>query len=178
MYAGHLYNAVRQEKLLNTRWDDMELLFMLHENFFVGDRPQTPEAYLKRFVLSLEAAASKFAKKKHSAQIEETKRVPIGLKELAPVARMFHQSYCETGARTDLAPEDLETILSTGMWEKNEEESAEMSAAADGQDLCVFARSEKLSKEQCHCCCCFTSPQLLQALRNSLGAEALESSFD
>ena len=178
MYAGHLYNAVRQEKLLNTQWDDMELLFMLHENFFVGDRPQTPEAYLKRFVLSLGAAASTFARKKRSAQIEESKRGPVGLKNLAPVARMFHQRYCETGARTDLAPEDLETILSTGVWEENEEESAEMSAAADGQDLCPFARSEKPSMEQRHRRRRFTTPQLLQALRNSLGAEALEFSFD
>ena len=178
MYAGHLYNAVRQEKLLDTQWDDMELLFMLHENFFVGDRPQTPEAYLKRFVLNLGASASTFAKKKRSAQIEESKRGPIGLKELAPVAQMFHQRYCQTGARTDLAPEDLETILSKGMWEENEEESAEMSTAADGQDLRVFARSEKPSKEQRQRRRRFTSPQLLQALRNSLGAEALEFSFD
>ena len=173
MYTGHLYNAVRQEKLLNTQWDDMELLFMLHENFFVGDRPQTPEAYLKRFVLSLGASASTFAKKKRSAQIEESKRGPIGLKELAPVARMFHQRYCEMGARTDLAREDLEIILSKGMWEENEEESAEMSAAADGQDLRVFARSEKPHQRRR-----FTTPELLQALRNSLGAEALEFSFD
>lgn len=177
MYAGHLYNAVRQEKLLNTRWDDMELLFVLHENFFVGGRPKTPDDYLKRFVLSLGASASTFAKNKRNQQMGESKRGPRSLTELAPVARMFHQRYCETGARTDLAPEDLETILSKGMWEENEEESAEMSAA-DGQDLRVFARSEQPSKEQRHRRRRFTPPQLLRALRNSLGAEALEFSFD
>ncbi|EYE92270.1 uncharacterized protein EURHEDRAFT_415694 [Aspergillus ruber CBS 135680] len=177
MYAGHLYNAVRQEKLLNIRWDDMELLFMLHENFFVGGRPRTPDDYLKRFVLSLGASASTFAKNKRNQQIRESKRGPRGLTELAPVARMFHQRYCKTGARTDLAPNDLEEILSKGMWEENEEESAEISAA-NGQDLRVFARSKQPSKEQRHRRRRFTPPQLLQALRNSLGAEALEFSFD
>lgn len=169
MYAGHLYNAVHQEKLINTRWDDMELLFVLHENFFVGDRPKTPDDYLKRLVLSLGASASTFAKNKRNQQIGKSKRGPRCLTELAPIARMFHQRYCETGARTDLAPEDLETILSKGMWEENEEESAEMSAA-DGQDFRVFARSKKPSKEQRYRRRRFTPPKLLQALRNSLGA--------
>lgn len=64
------------------------------------------------------------------------------------------------------------------MWEESAEESAEMSAAADDQDLRVFARSEKPSKKQRHQRRRFTTPELLQALRNSLGAEALEFSFD
>lgn len=40
MYAGHLYNALRQENLLKTRWDDMELVMALHRNFFIGGGPK------------------------------------------------------------------------------------------------------------------------------------------
>lgn len=154
MYAGHLYNAVRQEKLLNTQWDHMELLFMLQDNSFVGDRPQAPGEYLKRFVLRMGASASTFAKNKRKQKIEESKKGPRVLEELAPVSRMSQERYCNTGTRTDIAPEDLETILSKGIWEEKEEESAEMSAA-DGRDLRVFAQSKQPSKEQRHRRRCF-----------------------
>lgn len=157
MYAGHLYNAVRQEKLLNTQWDHMKL-FMLQDNFFVVDRPQAPDKYLKRFVLSLGASASTFAKNKRKQKIEESKKGSRVLEELAPISRMFQERYCKTGTRADIAPEDLETILSEGMWEGKEEESAEM-PAADGRDLRVFAQNKQPSKEQCHRRRCFTHPR-------------------
>ena len=42
LYAGHLYNAVRQEGIITKPWKDMEILFAMHgeERIFVGDRPK------------------------------------------------------------------------------------------------------------------------------------------
>ena len=55
MYAGHLYNAVRQEKLLAEPWTDMELLIAQQtpEAFFVGNSPKEPCQYLECFLLSM-----------------------------------------------------------------------------------------------------------------------------
>jgi hypothetical protein len=61
-YTYHLYNAVRQEKLLTKEWKDMEVVFGLQGHIFVGDRPKNPEEYLKQFTLSLGYSATAFAK--------------------------------------------------------------------------------------------------------------------
>jgi len=45
MCTAHLYNAVRQEKLLQSIWKDMELVLLLQDddNMFVGNRPKKAE---------------------------------------------------------------------------------------------------------------------------------------
>lgn len=87
MYCAHLYNAVRQEKLLHRRWKDIELIMKLQEgNIFVGDPPKTPEDYLKRFALSMGYSASAFARNKRprGSLLEASKTGPRGMQELAP----------------------------------------------------------------------------------------------
>lgn len=53
MYSAHLYNAVRQEGLVESIWKDMEMVLLLQgdDKMFVGDRPKNTEDYLKRFNL-------------------------------------------------------------------------------------------------------------------------------
>lgn len=175
IYAGPLYNAVRQEKLLKTQWEDMELVMMLHDTFFISNRPNTPEDYLKRFALGMGLSALELAKNKRSGggQLGQSKRGPKGLTELAPVAQMFKDCYCHSAGRSDLTTEDLEKILSQGMWEEEEDKSK--AASKDRGIVRVYAQNKPTEREQLQRCHCLTTPQqLLQALQNSLHGEALE----
>jgi len=71
LYASHLYNAARQEKLLLKSWTDLELLIALHspERFFVGDCPKSLEEYLERFLLSMGYSATAFASNRRSSAL-------------------------------------------------------------------------------------------------------------
>ena len=173
IYAGHLYNAVLQENHLNHWWHDMELLFMLHCNFFIGERPTTPDDYLKRCFLSGGVSASEFAKdrRKKGGRMRKSKAVRKGLTELAPVARMFRERYC--GETSSLTTDDLEKIVSAGMWKEKEED-----IAANGGCFRTFARNKPMSKKQWQQHRRLTPPQLLLTLRDALDGEALEFRFD
>lgn len=46
LYSARLYNAVRQEKLLEAQWKDMELLLRLQSDVYLGERSTNPEEYL------------------------------------------------------------------------------------------------------------------------------------
>ncbi|KAI5306217.1 hypothetical protein KEM56_001807 [Ascosphaera pollenicola] len=187
-YMGHLYNALRHEKMLQKQWTDMEILFTFHKDFFVGKQPTTADEYMTRHALSMGSTASAFAKNKranNTGRIEQSSRGPRVLQFLAPVSSMFYDRYCEAGARTDLNKADLETILSEGMWDVNDDESKGMNAAAArrgdfGSDFKVFARSEasaastkkRLRKAR------YTYSDYLLALRNCVMAESFEFSFN
>ncbi|TVY35480.1 hypothetical protein LSUB1_G004598 [Lachnellula subtilissima] len=59
----HLYNACLAERLLKNPWMDMEGIINVHtpKRIFVGDRPHTPQEYLKRFMLVMGYSASTFS---------------------------------------------------------------------------------------------------------------------
>ncbi|TVY20665.1 hypothetical protein LARI1_G001186 [Lachnellula arida] len=59
----HLYNACLAERLLDNPWMDMEAVIITHtaKRIFVGDRPHTPQEYLKRFMLVMGYSASTFS---------------------------------------------------------------------------------------------------------------------
>jgi len=96
MYTGHLYNAVRQEKLLEKPWKDMELLISLQstETMFVGGPPKELEDYLKVFALSMGYSATNFARNRRANVPSASARGPRGLKDLCAVANMFTGRYC------------------------------------------------------------------------------------
>ncbi|KAI9927114.1 hypothetical protein AWENTII_010965 [Aspergillus wentii] len=154
LYTGYLYNAVLQEKLLTKEWKDMELLITLHDNFFVGDRPETPEESLKRFVLSMGGSVSEFSKNKrgrggHNAPALSRKG-PRGLTPRAPVSLMFMDRFCHGSRRSDLSVQDLEEILSKGMWEEIPEETADAKKkerSGDDSDVRVFGRSRPMTRK-------------------------------
>jgi hypothetical protein len=127
MYTGHLYNAVRREKLLNKGWADMDLVMAMQGpgSFFVGDRPDTPEDYLKKFALSMGYSASAFAKNKRKGQLEASKKGPRGLSYLAPVYFMFKERYSEAPGRMELTLQDVEKILDASGWEEDTEDNSE-----------------------------------------------------
>lgn len=96
LYAGHLYNAARQEKLLPKTWTDLELLITLHspEMFFVGDCPKNLEEYLKRFLLSMGYSATAFASNRRKRALAPSARGPRRLTELCKVGALFAGRYC------------------------------------------------------------------------------------
>jgi hypothetical protein len=171
MYTGHLYNAVRREKLLNKGWTDMDLIMAMQgqESFFVGARPDTPEDYLKRFALSMGYSASAFAKNKRRGRLEASKKGPRGLSCLAPVYFMFKERYGEVPGRIELTLQDVEKILDASGWEEDTEDN--------GEDMLVLTK-KKSAKKRWDARRELSATQLLEHLQNALMGEKLEISFD
>lgn len=172
MYAGHLYHAVRQEKLLNRPWADMELVMGMQqpESFFVGGFPNTPDDYLKKYALAMGVSASVFAKNKRKGPLEASKKGPKGLSQLAPVNFMFKDRYCDASGRIDLTAHDVENILAASDWE-------EENADGENKDTLVMT-SDKADQKRWKAERRLSTTQLLRNLRNALQAESLEFTFN
>lgn len=113
LYCAHLYNAVRQEKLLTDVWPDMNLALFMHktEDMFVGDLPKSCSDYFSRFCLAMGYSASNFAKNKRPGRPAASKSGPRALNDLAPVSNKFKARFCYDDERGDLLPSDVEAIL-------------------------------------------------------------------
>lgn len=134
--TGHLYNALRQEKLLDREWKDMEMLLRYQKKIFVGDPPTTPEDYLKNFCLRLGCSVSTFAKDRRKNQLPKpSKRLSLGLVELAPVSRMFKDRY-RTITPKHFTLQALAKILSQSNWVDDSKE--------DGTELFFALRRENI----------------------------------
>jgi hypothetical protein len=87
MACTHLYNAVQREKMLELQWRDMDFIIGLQgsRTFFVGEAPNNPEDYEKRFALALGISAANFAAKSDRKKkgIIQSKR-PAGLETTRP----------------------------------------------------------------------------------------------
>lgn len=114
LYTAHLYNAVRQEKLLVRNWKDMDLALMLHrtQDMFIGALPTTIDDYLKRFSLAMGYSAASFASNRRPKKgVIASKAGPRGLNSLSPVSNMFRRRFIEDDSTTRFSPEDVETVL-------------------------------------------------------------------
>jgi hypothetical protein len=178
MYAGHLYHAVRNEKLLSQQWRDMELVTFLQgpENFFVGDVPRTAEEYLKEFCLSMGYSAAAFAKNRRKGRLEASNKGPKGLVELAPVAQMFKDRYCHGSGRVDLTVQDLKKILDASSWE--EEVGEDNGTANVDENTLVISRNQAPKNRSWEVHQQLPVTRLLESLRNALQGETLEFTFD
>ncbi len=113
LYTAHLYNALRQEKLLSNTWPDMDLVLLMHrtQDMFIGDFPKTVEDYAKRFSLAMGYSATMLAKNGRGSGVKASKAGPRCLNELSPISRMFMARYCRNEGRTNLSPDDIDIIL-------------------------------------------------------------------
>ena len=113
LYSAHLYNALRQERLITNAWPDMDLALLMHktEDMFVGDFPKAAFDYFKRFSLAMGYSASNFVKNRRHDGIVASRSGPRKLNQLSPVCRMFKARYCSGENRTSLSPDDVNTIL-------------------------------------------------------------------
>ncbi|KAL1977948.1 hypothetical protein VTN31DRAFT_807 [Thermomyces dupontii] len=181
LYTYHLYNALRQEKLLQVQWKDMEVFEMLHgDQIFPGGPPRTPEDYPKRFCLSMGYSATAFARdRRNPTRLEASKKGRMGFQELAPVMRIFKDRFCLGTGQRDLTKAELDKILSASNWEL-------MTGGAEGQeDILEFERKGKHTvtaksdseKKRLAESSRVEMTDLLRNLRNALQVEMLEFSF-
>lgn len=75
MAAAHLYNAVRQDEILEILWPDMDLLIrhQTEEKVFLGQAPTTPDMMYKRHCLIEGTSVQVFAqnRRKYKMSLEE-----------------------------------------------------------------------------------------------------------
>ena len=175
MFAGHLYNAVRQEKLLGIQWNVMEYLMLLHKNFFVGDRPTNAQDYCKRFRLACGASAVEFAKYKRKKEgVQLSKRGQMEFSILAPVFLTFIGRYCCIECTFELSTKDLERILTQN------EGKIQKTPHQKQHTKCSHLLRKSISNEQGQrqSYARLTYRDLLEGIRSSLDSEVSKFSFD
>ena len=175
MYAGHLYNASRQEKFLSKAWKDMEMLVALQsaEKFFVGDPPKDLEGYLKRFLLSMGYSATAFASNRRRGAAIASTRGPRGLSELCAAGALFKGRYCQNDHTVTWTPETIKPIIEAKMEDDSDNKDSEKKAtkvktAASGS---LIRKPKRNSKS-------IPTTDFLEDLASSLHAETLELSID
>lgn len=200
MCTNHLYHAVRQETLLASEWADMELLIRLHDvkMLFVGDKPTTPEEYVKKYLLSLGASATSFLKDKRGQPLMSSDSAPAVLSLLVPVSQIFKTRCCsDNPTEPDLQWQDVEKILTKSSGRPNShrkrsqpqthedpnalQRNASPSARSRAPELGTTddpkasATDESEHWQNPHA---LTALQLLQSLRTALASETLALTFD
>ena len=175
MYASHLYNATRQEKLLPKSWKDMELLIALQstERLFVGNTPKDLDAYLKRFLLSMGYSSTAFASNRRSTTPLASTRGPRGLSTLCTAGALFYGRYCTNEESVTWTTESMQPIIEAKMENDSDNEGPEkksnkIKTAASG----TLIRRPKRSKGS------MPTTDFLLDLANALHAETLELSVD
>lgn len=187
MYAGHLYNAVRQEKLISAPWKDMELLLALQgdQKFFTADRPKALDEYLKRFALCMGYSATLMAKNRRKNAPVASAKGPRGLSELGAFSQLCAGRYCNNDLKVAWTRESITPIIESKI-DDSEDEDEKSPDAIQGQPRIGKSRKQK-PKATSTGTLIRTSkligPDLsiadfLELLANSLHAETLEISFD
>ena len=175
MYAGHLYNATRQEKVLLKAWKDMELLIALQspEKLFVGEPPKDLEGYLKRFLLSMGYSATAFASNRRRSAAIASARGPRGLSELCAAGTLFKGRYCQNDHTVTWTLDSIKPIIEAKMENDSDNEDSEktptkVKTAASGS----LIRKPKRNRKS------IPTTDFLEDLANALHAETVELSFD
>lgn len=164
LYAYHFYNALKQERLIEHEWKDMELFKKLHgESVFPGGPPTTPHDYFKRYSLSMGYSASSFARnRRQTSRPEASKKGPKGFEPSTPVMETFRERFCHGSGQSNLTKQDLERILAESKWvnEKNSQRKGKkrQSLEAHGQQS--------------------QAPDSLLLLRNAIQAEHVAFTFE
>ena len=175
MYAGHLYNATRQEKFLPKMWKDMEMLIALQgpEKFFVGDAPRDPEGYLKRFCLSMGYSATAFARNRRNGAALASARGPRGLSPLCPIGALFAGRYCRNEDNVTWTPDTMKPIREAKVYDDNDDEKSDtISTKVKAAVSSSLIRKPERSGES------IRTTDFLEDLANVLDAEAFELSID
>ncbi|KAM0797735.1 hypothetical protein BDR22DRAFT_431292 [Usnea florida] len=174
MYASHLYNATRQEKLLPKMWRDMEMLIALQspEQLFIGGAPKDPEGYLKRFCLSMGYSATAFARNRRKGAPIASARGPRGLSPLCPVGALFNGRYCRNDDNVTWTQDTLKPIMEAKVDYDSDEDLKENNTRVKTSASGSLIRKPKRSGES------IPTTDFLEDLANGLHAETLELSID
>ncbi|KAI9715458.1 MAG: hypothetical protein M1812_005934 [Candelaria pacifica] len=130
--CAHLYNALRQERLVSSAWTDMDLALLMHESkdIFVGDFPKTIIDYSKRINIALGTSIVMSARNRRNTGFKNSKAGRRVLNNISPVSEVFWSRYRGTEGRAPLSPNDVETILTKTIGDQyNGSSESEMSPA-------------------------------------------------
>ena len=116
-YCAHLYNAARQEKMLESPWQGMEATIARHkpDGIFIGELPTKPEDYLKRIFLCMGISATNWARDRRSASAlrARLRQGPRTLSGKYPLSKTFDRRYLEKGVGVSNGPSPAETFTSS-----------------------------------------------------------------
>lgn len=176
MATSHLYNSLRQGKVLRTRWDDMESIISMHgaEKLFIGSLPTTFIDCFKRCIIACGLSASVFARNPRSRDSKITTGKQRKLNTLASASWTFKKRFCDFDGRTDLSPEDVLTSLHKSLL-MNSVESARLPSKVSVDSilrlLCFQIHAETFEVTfnhfEMHVTCWKLLRQLDHSLRNS-----------
>ncbi|KAF5554903.1 hypothetical protein FNAPI_6295 [Fusarium napiforme] len=114
---AHLENAISEEGLTKTWWLDMETLFG-DEAFYIGGKPHTRSAYVKRFMLQVGFSASTLSKNRRKGNkigLENFSRAgPRFLKTRALIHKSLQDRYHRNANRMNWTMETISEVLSRG----------------------------------------------------------------
>lgn len=188
LYTGHLYNAVRQEKLLRRLWKDMELAIMLQspEMFFVGNSPSSLEEYDRRFMLTIGISATAFASNRRKNTSVASTKGPRSLKELGPVWKLFGGRYCNNDRDVAFTSESIKPIIESKLDDDDEDgdsdsttkSGARLVAIQRGASKTKTATSGSLLRKRKRDPSSIQALDFLEDITNALHAEGFELSLD
>ncbi|THY50224.1 hypothetical protein D6C97_07087 [Aureobasidium pullulans] len=174
MYSAHLYNAARQQKLVNGIWKDMELALLLQGNdrMFIGDRPKQPEDYLKRFNLCMGYSATSLAKNARNSAPKASAKGPRGLEHPFKLAELFAKRYPHNGRSLST---DLDAVEKHVKAEFSDPENFELSDLPDditAEEVAAKVTAKYKSKDK------LSAGIFLEGLANAIQSEGMQLSFD
>ncbi|KAF4456759.1 hypothetical protein F53441_1195 [Fusarium austroafricanum] len=119
----HLYNAVRQLKMLEAPWPDMEAFEGCFEtrDFFVGGKPEDLVDFSKRLLIQLGAPLSSIIPKRNgesSRKAEFFRSRIIGMNLNAPVSFKYDLTHIRREGQANLSWEELNDILSLSKYKE------------------------------------------------------------
>ncbi|KAB5518011.1 hypothetical protein GE09DRAFT_1259827 [Coniochaeta sp. 2T2.1] len=117
----HIYNAVRNEKLVNGRWKDMHVVqgvVLGESNLFVGHPTWNVDEYFSQFCLQMGVTAAAFAQDRRQDDLNAESRTfkPRGIKKRATAWRMFSDGFVDNTKKFHWTAEHLNAILIERDW--------------------------------------------------------------
>lgn len=184
-YSWHLYNALRNENLIDEPWSDMEVVQTLigESNLYPGRRPGSPAEYLSRFCLQMGVSAANFADPRRRRGITAlgSRAGPRGIKSGIPVSSMFMDRYLRATGQVDWTPEHIDDIIARSEFELEgsaDEGTLSMGQIDDPAQLKAKKAARRWRQKKKAVDGARMSPeQLIQPLTMALQAETMEISF-
>ncbi|KAH7304103.1 hypothetical protein B0I35DRAFT_472101 [Stachybotrys elegans] len=170
-YLAHLYNALRNECLLDRKWADMEAVQTILGDFnlFTEGRPVNKKDYLQRLLLHMGYSASAFTAPSRAG--------PRGIKNVAPVSCMFVEKYLRGSRQVDLSPEHVDKILSRSRFQEEGSVKDGTLVLTQIDDANEIKKRQSKQRKKVAEGALLSPGELLKSLVLVLGAETLEFSF-
>ncbi|CAF9939483.1 MAG: hypothetical protein ALECFALPRED_008148 [Alectoria fallacina] len=111
--VAHLYNAAKNESLLNGLWPDMEELISLHgsDGIFLGQPPRDSAQYLSSYLIMRGFSAQTFANRRSNKNVKRSIKGPRLLKS-SQLMDSFERLLCQSDpSDSDITVEYIETLL-------------------------------------------------------------------